>query len=73
MKKIQDAAPMRNDQILAFRDFKATIPADVVAQWHQAVELWEADSSVPNPFKAEKCCEEHRVYDLCIDSDKEIG
>lgn len=54
MKKIQDAVPMRNDQILAFEDFEATIPADVVAQWHQAVELWEANSSVPNPFKAEK-------------------
>jgi len=59
MKKIQDTAPMRNDQLLAFQDFEATIPADLVAQWREAVELWEADSSAPNPFKAEKRCKEH--------------
>jgi len=54
MKKIQDAVPMRNDQILAFQSFQATIPVELVAQWSAAVELWEKDSNAPNPFKAEK-------------------
>jgi len=58
MKKIQDAVPMRNKQILAFQDYEATIPVELVAQWRQAVELWEEDSSAPNPFKAEKRCSE---------------
>ena len=51
MKKIQDAAPMHNDQILAFQ---ATVPAELVAEWQAAVELWERDSNAPNPFKVEK-------------------
>ena len=54
MKKIQDAAPMRNDQILAFQSFEATVPVELVAEWRTAVELWERDSNVPNPFKVEK-------------------
>jgi len=54
MKKIQDAAPMRNDHILAFQAFEETIPEELVAQWRAAVELWENDSNAPNPFKAEK-------------------
>lgn len=58
MKKIQDAVPMRNDQILAFQSFQATIPVELVAQWSAAVELWENDSNAPNPFKAEKRCKE---------------
>ena len=33
MKKIQDVAPMRNEQILAFQSFEATIPAEMVAEW----------------------------------------
>ena len=56
MKKIQDAAPMQNDQILAFQDFEVTIPVELVVQWLAAVELWESDSNAPNPFKAEKRC-----------------
>ena len=51
MKKIQDAVPMRNDQILAFQSFEATIPGELVAEWRAAVELWESDSNTPNPFK----------------------
>ena len=54
MKKIQDAAPMHNKQILVFQSFEATIPAEMVAEWRAAVELWERDSNAPNPFKAEK-------------------
>ena len=54
MKKIQDAAPMRNDQILAFQSFEATVPTELVAEWQAAVELWERDSNAPNPFKVEK-------------------
>ena len=60
MKKIQDAAPMRNDQIIAFQSFEATIPVKLVSQWHTAVELWEKDSNAPNPFKAEKRCKKER-------------
>jgi hypothetical protein len=45
---------MRNDQILAFQDFEATIPTELVAQWRAAVELWETDPKAPNPFKVEK-------------------
>jgi len=58
MKKIQDAVPMRNDQILAFQSFQATIPDELVAQWSAAMELWEKDSNAPNPFKVEKRCKE---------------
>jgi hypothetical protein len=54
MKKIQDAAPMRNEKILEFQGFEATIPVELVAQWRATVELWEKDSTAPNPFKAEK-------------------
>ena len=54
MKKIQDAAPMRNEQILVFQSFEATIPAEMVAEWRAVVELGERDSNAPNPFKAEK-------------------
>ena len=45
---------MRNDQILAFQSFEATVPAELVAEWRAAVELWERDSNAPNPFKVEK-------------------
>jgi hypothetical protein len=45
---------MRNDQILAFQSFEATIPGDLVAEWRAAVELWESHSNAPNPFKVEK-------------------
>lgn len=45
---------MHNEQILAFQSFEATIPAEMVAEWRPAVELWERDSNAPNPFKAEK-------------------
>ena len=58
MKKIQDAVPMRNDQILTFQSFQATIPDELVSQWSAAVELWEKDSNALNPFKAEKRCKE---------------
>ena len=54
MKKIQDAVPMRNDQIIAFQDFEATISDELVTQWRAAVELWEEDPNAPNPFKVEK-------------------
>ena len=54
MKKIQDAAPMRNEQFLAFQGFEATIPAELVAPWRSAITLWEKDPSAPNPFQAEK-------------------
>jgi hypothetical protein len=54
MKKIQDVAPMWNEKILEFQGFEATIPVELVAQWCAAVELWEKDSTAPNPFKAEK-------------------
>jgi len=30
MKKIQDAVPMRNEQIISFQDFQATIPEELV-------------------------------------------
>ena len=59
MKKIQDAVPMCNDQILAFQSFEQTIPVELVAQWHTAVELWEKDSNAPNPFKTEKRCKDN--------------
>jgi hypothetical protein len=54
MKKIQDAAPMHNEQFLAFQSFEATIPVKLVAQWHAVVELWEKGPTAPNPFKVEK-------------------
>lgn len=73
MKKIQDAAPMWNELIIAFQDFEATISVELVSQWHQAVELWEENSNAPNPFKVEKQCNEsllsYFVYsDIAFDS-----
>jgi len=59
MKKIQDAVPMRNEQIISFQDFQATIPDELVTQWRAAVELWEEDLNAPNPFKMEKRCTEN--------------
>jgi hypothetical protein len=66
MKKIQDAAPMRNDQIMAFQSFEATIPAELVTQWLTAVELWEKDPKAPNPFRAKKRCKEHLFYGFLV-------
>jgi len=54
MKKIQDAAPMHNEQIMVFQSFEATIPAELVTQWLATVELWEKDTNAPNPFRAKK-------------------
>jgi hypothetical protein len=45
---------MWNEQFLAFQGFEATVPVELVAPWHMAVELWEKDSTAPNPFKVEK-------------------
>jgi len=59
MKKIQDAVPMRNNQILAFQDFEVTISDELVTQWRAAVELWEDNPNAPNPFKMEKW---HKTY-----------
>ena len=59
MKKIQDAIPARNDHIVALEELESTISPDSLMQWQIAVELWEQDSNVPNPFKAEwqsVCC-----------------
>lgn len=61
MKKIQDAVPMQNEQIVAFQDFKATISNELVTQWCSAVELWEEDPNAPNPFKVEK---RRKVYSI---------
>ena len=47
---------MRNEQFLEFQGFEATVPVELVAQWRVAVELWERDSTAPNPFKVEKRC-----------------
>jgi len=52
MKKVQDAVPMRNDHIAALEEFESTMSPDSLVQWRMAVELWEKDSSAPNPFKA---------------------
>jgi hypothetical protein len=61
MKKIREAAPMRNDQMLAFKSFEETIPVELVVEWRTAVELWEKDSNAPNPFKTEKRCK-HNLF-----------
>lgn len=54
MKKIRDAVPTRNDHIIALEELESTISPDSLTQWRTAVELWERDSSAPNPFKAER-------------------
>ena len=64
---------MQNKLIIAFQDFELTILVELVSQWCQAVELWEENSNVPNPFKAEKQCNEsllsYFVYsDVAFDS-----
>ena len=53
MKKIQDAISAQNDHIVALEELESTISPDSLMQWQIAVELWEQDSNVPNPFKAE--------------------
>jgi len=52
MKKVRDAAPMRNDHIVALEELETTMSQDSLVEWRTAVELWEKDSNAPNPFKA---------------------
>ena len=52
MKKVQDAVPLRNDHIVALEELESTMSQDSLVQWRTAVELWENDSTAPNPFKA---------------------
>jgi hypothetical protein len=66
LKKIQDAAPTRNEQILAFQGFEATISGELVAQWRVVVELWEQDPTAPNPFKVEKRCKNATISSLLM-------
>lgn len=42
---------MRNDQLLAHADFEATIPPESIARWRIAVEAWEENASLRNPYK----------------------
>ena len=52
LKKIQDAVPARNEHIVALQDLESGLPPEKVAAWTIAVDLWESDSSQPNPFES---------------------
>ena len=52
LKKIQEAVPPRNEHIIALQDLESRLPPEKVSTWTTALELWESDSSHPNPFEA---------------------
>jgi hypothetical protein len=52
LKKIQEAVPARNEHIIALQDLESGLPPEKVSAWTTALELWESDSSHPNPFEA---------------------
>ena len=67
MKKVQDAVPLRNDHIVALEELESTMSQDSLVQWRTAVELWENDSTAPNPFKATRRSTYYSQYGIiCI-------
>ncbi|OBZ70058.1 hypothetical protein A0H81_09617 [Grifola frondosa] len=52
LTKIKEAGEERNEQMLAFQEFEAALPAKHVARWKKAVEIWEKDPTQCNPFVA---------------------
>lgn len=47
---MKEAVPNHGDHNLEFIQLTDSLPAESVALWKEAVELWEADNSNENPF-----------------------
>ncbi|KAJ7251255.1 hypothetical protein C8J57DRAFT_1078120 [Mycena rebaudengoi] len=51
LTKIKKAAPEMVEKRLALDELVTTLPPAAVVEWKQQIELWEMDSSKPNPFQ----------------------
>ncbi|KAJ7270337.1 hypothetical protein C8J57DRAFT_1435473 [Mycena rebaudengoi] len=51
LAKIKKAAPEMVEKRLALDEMMATLPPAAVGEWTTGIELWERDSSKPNPFQ----------------------
>ncbi|KAF8170968.1 hypothetical protein BJ912DRAFT_860833 [Pholiota molesta] len=51
LRKISAAARDMTEHITAHRQLESTLSKSDIEQWTLAVEAWEADSSLPNPFE----------------------
>lgn len=56
-RKIKVAVIERGDHVFRFKQFEDALPPDAVAKWKDEVELWEQDSTKPNPFAVRVVCE----------------
>ncbi|KAJ7748905.1 hypothetical protein B0H16DRAFT_1847881 [Mycena metata] len=51
LKRVQKAVENMSTYRLELLEAERGLPAEVVAEWTTAMELWEADPANPNPFK----------------------
>ncbi|KAF4593594.1 hypothetical protein EYR40_008381 [Pleurotus pulmonarius] len=62
LRRLKNAVATCAEQIESHYDFEKRLGPAVVTPWRVAVELWEADSSQPNPFAlAVKTMSQHAV------------
>ena len=50
-RKILDAAREMAVHTIGHQELEQTLHEDNIAEWTAAIELWEADTSLPNPFE----------------------
>ncbi|KAF8879143.1 hypothetical protein BD779DRAFT_1612947 [Infundibulicybe gibba] len=51
LRKAKEAVSLREEHVAAFKTFSAALPPDTIAEWTHAVQEWELDASMPNPFE----------------------
>lgn len=44
------------EHAMAFQEFSSALPQDSVLLWTKAIQDWEHDPSMPNPFKQKHKC-----------------
>lgn len=54
--KLKDAVPERSDHRYVLSQLESVIEARFIQQWTAEVKAWEADCSMPNPFKPRTQC-----------------
>ncbi|KAG1860956.1 hypothetical protein F4604DRAFT_1882528 [Suillus subluteus] len=72
LRKLKVAMPERERHQRDFREFNDTLIAErpeEVSRWRIAVEEWEADMSVTNPFSATTAT----LFDLCLSCSYDAG
>ena len=50
-RKILDAVREMAVHTIGHQELEQTLHEDSIAEWMAAIELWEADTSLPNPFE----------------------